>query len=168
MLNKRCGKRNFRGKLWLFYGLNVNEDASRRVFNQLPPKAYFFTGGNKEDLISRIIHYDSTENKEPSTRQQIDAFLSPKGELAKGKLPEIGQLYYDTFSPVDRYGQFLGYVRYPHRVSKKEIIIVINCLMMISENSWGIYQELSAQNMLEQTEQTWKEYILHLGTALKQ
>lgn len=119
-------------------------------------------------MIERILKFDFAENKEPTYKEKIHQFLNPKKKMNGEDKPEISQHYYDTFNAIDRFAQYLGYIIYNHVIKKREMVVLINCLMMITENAWTIYQELHSLNLVEHTEESWKQFVLSLAKELQQ
>lgn len=102
---------------------------------------------------------DLQANKEPSTKKKIDQFLADKKRLTNDLRSPIAQHYYDTFNSIDRFAQHLGYFQYPHKIIKKNMVILTNCLRMLCMNSRTIFLELSEQEMIEDTEENLKKFI---------
>ena len=116
--------------------------------------------------MERIINYDLDVDKIPSNKEKIDVFLQPTKRCMAEEIPVISQHYCETFAAVDRFAQHLGYAPYPHKIRSKNMLILINCLLMTVNNSRAIYLEMSQQELAEDTQETFKYYLLSLSNFL--
>ena len=121
---------------------------------------------DKPDLVERIINYDLNVDKIPSNKKKIDIFLQSIKRCVAEEMPLINQHYYETFAAVDRYVQHLGYAPYLHKIRSKNMLILINCLLMVVNNSRAIYLEIAQQGLVEDTQETFKHYLLSLANSL--
>ena len=122
--------------------------------------------GNKSDLVERIVNFDLEVDKIPSVKEKIDNFLKDTKKVIAEEKPPISLHYFSSFSAVERFGQHLGYAPFPHKVMSKNMLILINCLLIGANNSRSIVLDLSQQSSIEDTEESFKQYFLSLSNSL--
>ena len=91
-------------------------------------------------------------------------FLQPTKRCMAEEMPVISQHYYETFAAVDRFAQHFGYASYSHKFRSKNMLI--NCLLIPTNNSRAIYLEISQQELVEDTQEIFKHYLLSLSNSL--
>ena len=94
-------------------------------------------------MIERIVNFDLEVDKISSFKEKIDNFLkNTKKVIAEEKSP-ISLHYYSLCSAVERFGQHLGYAPFSHKVMSKNMLILVNCLLMGADDSRSILLDLS-------------------------
>ena len=116
--------------------------------------------GNKPDLVERITNYDLNMNKIPSNKEKIDMFLQPTKRCVAEEMPLISQHYYETFAAVDRFAQHLGYAPYSHKIRSDFYQLPFDG----SQQLQSIF--MSQQGLVEDTQETFKHYLLSLSNSL--
>ena len=125
-------------------------------------------GGNKEKLIQRIIRHHNQQENPTTFQDKLRHFLTPTAKVHKNTKPVLTQHYANIFKLVDNFNQMLELLEWPYKTYSPHFVWLVNCIFMITINSWILWNDYNAVENIHATPEGLKQFAKDLLTELFQ
>jgi hypothetical protein len=106
--------------------------------------------------------------KPENLKNDILKFLTPTRSVAPELKPPITEHYAQSFSAVDRFGQYLGYMKYPYRIHNLKFLWFVSVLRNSVLNAFSLFCETKKIKETDNDHEDLILFIKSISVGLKQ
>ena len=117
-------------------------------------------------MIKKIQQHEAAKQDPENLEKRLKDFLTPTGTVTNDSKPPLTALYKDNCKAIDNFNQYLGWIKYPHRVDSASMVLFIDTLRVAACNAWGRSLELNFEDSIGTPEISLKRYLDNLSCSL--